>query len=147
MEDEKYICPHCGEDMSDFVHAEIIKYVRRKNAEKALAAQRKKPEVREQMNKKGSERLRKWREQNPKQASALAEKAKNSRTEDTFARQSVTIRETNRRKSLKFAELIMAAKLEGKTITAELETELLTKAREVVKAELKAERKAAKKKP
>lgn len=145
MKRETYICPCCGAEISDFVHESVIKYIRRRNTEKALAAQRRIPEVREAMNRSSAERLQKWREENPERASALAARAKDCRTAETFARQSATIRDTNRRKSLKFAELVFEAKSAGREITPELESELLLRARELVRAELKAERRAAKK--
>jgi len=146
MKTEKYICPCCGGDISGFVRESVIRYIRRRNTEKALAAQRRTPEMREAMNRSSAERLKKWREENPELASRLAEKAKNCRTAETFARQSETIKDTIRRKSLKFAELVFEAKTAGREITPELESELLDRARELVRAELKAERRAAKKK-
>ena len=146
MKEEKYICPHCGKDISAEIRAAAVTYIRRRNAEKALAAQRKTPEMREEMNRQSAERLKRWREKNPKLASALAARAKDCRTPETFARQSATIRETNRRKSVKFAELVFAAKKEGRTVTPELESELLARSREIVREELKAERREARRK-
>lgn len=146
MKTEKYICPCCGGDISGFVHESVVKYIRRRNTEKALAAQRRTPEMREAMNRSSAARLKKWREENPELASALAAKAKDCRTAETFARQSETIKETIRRKTLKFAELVFEAKTAGREITPELETELMIRARDIVKAELRAERRAAKKK-
>ena len=142
---EKYICPCCGRDISGYVWESVVKYIRRRNAEKALAAQGRDPVKRAEALRQSAARLQKWREENPELVSQLAAKAKSCRTADSFARQSETIKETLRRKTLKFAELVMEAKNAGREITPEVETELLLRAREIVKAELKAERRAAKK--
>lgn len=145
MKTEKYICPCCGEDITEYVGESVVKYIRRRNTEKALAAQRRTPEMRAAMDRRSAARLKKWREENPELASQLAAKAGNCRTAETFARQSETIKATIRRKSLKFAELVYEAKMSGREITPEVESELLVRAREIVKAELAAERRAAKK--
>ena len=144
MKDEKYICPCCGADLGEFVHESVVKYIRRRNAEKALAARMKTPEMRQEMYRRGAAQLKKWREENPEKARALAARAKAGRTPKAFAKQGASVRETNLRKSMKFAELLMAEKAAGREITPEMERELLRRAAELAKAELKAERKAAK---
>jgi hypothetical protein len=124
---------------------EIVRSKRRDNAEKARKAQEKNPALLAKKEKMGAENLAKWREENKKAVKTNAKKASKARTAETFARQSETIKNTIRRKSIRFAELMLKAKNSGKEITPQLETELMDKARLMVKEELKQERKAAKK--
>lgn len=141
---EEYICPCCGKDISEYVHESVVKYIRRRNVEKARAERNRDPEVREEMNRQSAERLHKWRKANPKLVRAISARAKDCRTAETFARQSETMKETIRRKTVKFAQLVLEAKNAGREITPELEKQLLLQARDIVRSELKAERRAAK---
>lgn len=146
MKEEKHICPCCGHDISEYVHQENVLYVRRKNAEKMREAQQNNPELREKLNEDSAKRLKSWRNKNPEEARKLGLKAQACRTSETFARQSDSIKETMRRKSVKFAELLLSAKMDGKELTPELQADLMKKAAELTRAELKAERREAKKK-
>lgn len=141
--EEKCICPCCGADVTEFMHEQVIRHLRRKQVVEA-----KKKITREQraeMTRASQERLRKWRLEHPEEAREKALAASRARTSDSFERQAQTVRDTARKKTLKFAELLYAAKESGALITPELESELMEKARELVKADNKAERTARKK--
>ena len=138
MSEEKFSCPYCGMDIEEFIKQEIIKRSKRKNAEKARAAISRSPQARERQ----AAGLEKWRKENAEEMRKSNIHASRSRTAETFKRQSETIRETHRRKAVVFAELLMAAKSEGKEITPALEAELQEKAKQIVKDQRKAERRA-----
>ena len=97
------------------------------------------------MNRASQARLRKWRQEHPGESRAKALVASRSRTADSFARQAKTVRETVQKKSVKFAELLFEAKASGRTITPELEAELMERARKIIREENRAERIARKK--
>ncbi len=145
MKDKVYECPCCGKDISEFVHQEIVLHNRRANAEKARRAQNKDPEMRKKLTQASAERLEKWRKENPDKLRNITIKASRSRTQETFARQAESLKETARRKMLKFAELLSEAQRANLPITPERQEELTKKASELVRAEIKAERLAAKK--
>ena len=140
MSEEKCCCPFCGMDIEELINAEIARRAKRKNAAKARAAVKKDPETKA----KQQAALESWRKKNAEEMRKSNIHASRCRTAETFARQSETIRETNRRKAVRFAELLMQAKTEGKEITPELEKELQEEARLFVKAQRKAERQAKK---
>jgi hypothetical protein len=140
MSEEKCSCPYCGMDIEEFIKQEIRRRASRKNAEKARAAISRNPQARERQ----VAGIKKWRKENAEEMRKSNIHASRSRTAETFKRQSETIRETNRRKALVFAELLMAAKSEGKEITPALESELQEQARQIVKDQRKAERRKKK---
>ena len=143
MEKEKILCPCCKEEITGFVHDQIVLYNRRKQ----IYAAKKKitKEQRAEMNKASLERLRKWRFEHPVESRKKALAASRARTADSFARQAQTVRETAQKKSVKFAELLYEARESGKTITPELESELMERARKIVREENRAERIARRK--
>ena len=143
MEKEKIFCPCCKDEITGFVHDQIVLYNRRKQ----VSAAKKKitKEQRAKMNKASLERLRKWRLEHPVESRKKALAASRSRTADSFARQAQTVRETAQKKSVKFAELLYEAKTAGLEITSKLESELMERARKIVQEENRAERIARKK--
>ena len=145
MSDEKITCPCCGEDITDFVHAAVTKRIRQINAEKMRRRQSNDPELRQQLNEASAERLKEWRKKNPDKVRAATTQASHARTEETFARQAATLKETNRRKAIKFSELLLAARTSGLKVTPEVESDLMKQASTLVKEAMKAERRAAKK--
>lgn len=138
MSEDKCSCPYCGMDIEEFIKQEIIKRTRQKNAEKARSAISRSPQARERQ----AAGLEKWRKENAEEMRKSNIHASRCRTAETFKRQSETIRETNRRKALVFAELLMEAKSQGKEITPEFESELQEKVKQIVKDQRKAERRA-----
>lgn len=140
MSEEKCSCPYCGMDIEEFIKQEIIKRARQKNAEKARSAISRSPLARERQ----AAGLEKWRKENAEEMRKSNIHASRCRTAETFKRQSETIKETNRRKAIIFAELLMTAKSQGKEITPELEAELQQQAKQIVKDQRKAERRAKK---
>ncbi len=143
MKYEKCNCPYCNSDITDFVHEQVVLYNRRKQV--ALAKQKITPERREEMTRASQERLRRWRLEHPEEVKAKAMAASRARTAESFARQAQTVRDTAQKKSVKFAELLFAARESGIEMTSELERELMKKASEIVKAENRAARIALKK--
>lgn len=143
MEKEKILCPHCNAEITRFVREQIALHNRRKQ----LSSAKKKitKEQREKMNKASQDRLRKWRMEHPEEARKKAAAASHARTAESFARQAQTVRETVHKKSVKFAELLYEAKVSGKEITPELESELMERARNIIREENRAERIARKK--
>lgn len=139
---EKYLCPCCGEDISEFVHQEITQYNKRRVAEKMRQSIT--PERRAEMNEASRKRLKEWAENNPEQMRANAAKASKSRTAESFARQRESIKSTSRRKVLKFAELLFEEQKKGTVITPDVENALMQKAKEIVKEENKSRKKRAK---
>lgn len=127
-------------DIEELINAEIARRARQRNAEKARSAVKKDPETKA----KQQAALSNWRKQNAEEMRKSNIHASRCRTAETFARQSETIKETNRRKALKFAELILEAKNNGVEITSDVEKDLLKQASEFVKAQRKAERKEKK---
>lgn len=140
MTEEKCFCPFCGMDIEELINAEITRRARQKNVAKARAAVKKKPETKA----KQLAALANWRKENAEEMRKSNIHASRCRTVETFARQSETIKETNRRKALKFAELVMEAKNNGIEITHEIEKDLLKQASNFVKTQRKAERKEKK---
>lgn len=145
MSEEDFKCPCCGEDISEFVHAAVVRRIRQINAEKMRRVQNENPDLRRQMNEASAERLKEWRKKNPEKVRAVTTRASHARTEETFVRQGETLRETNRRKAIKFSELLLAAKQSGQELTSALQSDLMKQASALVKEEMKAERRAAKK--
>ena len=123
MSEDDFKCPCCGEDISEFVHAAVVRRIRQINAEK----------------------MRRVQNENPEKVRAVTTRASHARTEETFVRQGETLRETNRRKAIKFSELLLAAKQSGQELTTALQSDLMKQASALVKEEMKAERRAAKK--
>lgn len=143
MEENKCTCPHCQQDISEFVQQLIdlrIKQIKAANARKGIS-----PEQRAKIRKESLERILKWGRENPEKVKANALKASKARTAESFARQRKAVKETLIKKNMKFAELLFEAKNSGVTITPEVEIELLQKATKIVKEENKAAKKAAKK--
>lgn len=138
MKKEKICCPCCGTDLTAYMHEAVVSYMRQKHMEKVNQALTK--EQREQRIKSSGERLKKWRLDNPEAARNNAIRASSSRTEETFKRQGKTIRETARKKAIKFAELLAEAKNAGIELTLEVETRLMSQASEIIRAENRAER-------
>ena len=89
--------------------------------------------------------LSKWRKENPEKARQMGIAALRCRTAESFARQANTLRETAKKKSVKFAELLSMAKEAGREITPELEAELMELARKIITEENRAARAARKK--
>ena len=143
MEKDKCFCPCCHAEITGFVHDQIVLYNRRKQVAAAKGGITR--ERRDEMNRASLERLRKWRLEHPGESREKALAASRARTAESFARQARTVRETAQKKSVKFAELLYEAKAAGREITPELEAELMGRAREIVKAENRAERIARKK--
>lgn len=133
MEKEVYTCPCCGGDISEFVRQSIMLHVRRQQA--AVARSGISSEKRAAMIKDSQARLKKWREENPEKVREKAAAASHARTPESFARQAQTVRETAQRKTMKFAELLFAAKESGREITPDVERELMEKARQIIKDE------------
>lgn len=143
MEENKCTCPHCQQDITEFVQKLIdlrIKQIKAANARKGIS-----PEQRAKIRKESLERILKWGRENPEKVKANALKASKARTAESFARQRKAVKETLIKKNMKFAELLFEAKNSGVTITPEVEVELLQKATRLVKEENKAAKKAAKK--
>jgi hypothetical protein len=143
MEENKCTCPHCQQDISEFVQQLIdlrIKQIKAANARKGIS-----PEQRAKIRKESLERILKWGRENPEKVKANALKASKARTAESFARQRKAVKETIIKKNMKFAELLFEAKNSGVTITPEIEVDLLQKATRLVKEENKAAKKAAKK--
>lgn len=143
MEENKCTCPHCQQDISEFVQQLIdlrIKQIKAANARKGIS-----PEQRAKIRKESLERILKWGRENPEKVKANALKASKARTAESFARQRKAVKETLIKKNMKFAELLFEAKNSGVTITPEVEIELLQKATKIVKEENKEAKKAAKK--
>lgn len=143
MEENKCTCPHCQQDITEFVQQLIdlrIKQIKAANARKGIS-----PEQRAKIRKESLERILKWGRENPEKVKANALKASKARTAESFARQRKAVKETLIKKNMKFAELLFEAKNSGVTITPEVEIELLQKATKIVKEENKAAKKAAKK--
>ena len=138
---ENMQCPCCGEDISELVKTAVSQYLRRHKADAMNRKLQSDPEKRKRLTAESAVRLKKWREENPEKIRASAHKAQASRTAETFARQSETIKETLRRKSVKFAELLMEARDNGADVTPELHAELMKKAARLVKQERAAEKK------
>lgn len=134
-------CPCCGEDISELIRREVANYLLRHKADAMNRKLQSDPEKRKRLTAESAVRLKKWREENPEKIRASAHKAQSCRTAETFARQSETIKETLRRKSVKFAELLMEAKDNGVDVTPELHAELMKKAARLVKQERAAEKK------
>lgn len=134
-------CPCCGEDITELVRESVAQYIRRHKADTMNQKLQSDPEKRKRLTAESASRLKKWREENPEKIKASAHKAQSCRTAETFARQSETIKETLRRKSVKFAELLMEAKENGMDVTPELHGELMKKAARLVKQERAAEKK------
>lgn len=139
--EKKYLCPCCGEDIGDFVKECIKTY----NKQRVAANMRKKitPERRAEMNAASCERIKKWRKNNPEKTREFALKASRSRTAESFARQKEAIKDTARRKTLKFAELLFTEQQKGTVITAEIENQLMLRAKEIIKQENKENKKKA----
>ena len=133
MKDFIFICPCCNQDIT-----EAVKKMQ-SQARAAHARSKITPEQRAKNNAKGAAELKKWRENNPEEARKSAERASKARTAESFARQSISIKETIRQKTLKFAELLWDAREKGIEITAEVEAELMQKAKELVKSEKKSQ--------
>lgn len=128
---EQCNCPFCNTDITDFMHQQVITYNRRKQmleVQKFITEDRRK-----EMNLASQKRLKKWREENPDTLKATAIKASHSRTSASFAKQSTTIRNTSRKKAVRFAELLFETKSKGIELTAEIEAELLEQAKKDVK--------------
>ena len=145
MSDEKVICPCCGEDISELIRAAVTRRIRQINAEKMRLRQNDDPELRRRLNEASAKRLEEWRRKNPEKVRATTIQASHARTEETFARQAATLKETNRRKAIKFSELLLAARSSGTPISPEVENDLMKQASKLVKEEMKAERSAVKK--
>lgn len=143
MNSEKCQCPFCQADISEFVREMIKQYNQQQSAAKARAAIT--PEIREKMTRQSCERLQQWKKDNPERARASALNASHARTAESFARQRETVKETARKKSIKFAELLFEARTAGREITPEVETELMAQAAKIVKEENKQAKKNAKK--
>ena len=143
MEKEKYLCPCCQADISDYVHKQIVRH----NHQKSMTSTNRKitKRKREELNKAGAERLVKWMKDHPEESNRQRLAAQRCRTADSFARQAKTVRETAKKKTLKFAELVFEARNAGRGITPEVEIELMEKARQIVREENRAERKARRK--
>ena len=136
----EYICPCCGKNISDFVAEEIKRHTQQRVAQKMREGIT--PERRAEMNAASRERIKKWRAENPDKSREYALNASRSRTAETFARQRETIKDTARRKTLKFAELLFEEQKKGVVITPEVENSLMQKAREIIKEENKSRKKA-----
>lgn len=138
----EYICPCCGENITEFVRKEIKLYNKRRVAESMRAKIT--PEKRAEMNLASGKRLAKWNKDNPEKSRANALKASRSRTAETFARQKEAVKDTARRKTLKFAELLFEEQKKGTVITADIENILMQKAKEIIREENKKRKKEQK---
>lgn len=99
------------------------------------------------MTQSGDDRvkyLRKWNEEHKEQSTANALRAQSMRTTDTFKQQSATMTETWARKRKKFAELVEREIAEGKELEMKDFERLQKLASDMVKEELKKERRKAK---
>ena len=131
MEEQKCICPHCGEDLTLFVENEINRRAEEEKKRQLKIAQERK----KKSDEKKRLSLKQWREENPDAVSKNAQKASDARTKESFKKQSESLKQTNEMKMVKFAELVMEARSNGIEITPEINKELMKKAFELVKKE------------
>jgi hypothetical protein len=132
MEQKKYLCPCCGEDLTAFIENEakkIIENDKKRQYELSKERQRIKQE-------KTLKTLKQWRDDNPEKVIQIAQKACSSRTKESFKKQAESLKHSNEMKMIKFAELVMEARSNGVEITAEINKELMKKARELAKKEI-----------
>lgn len=128
MEEKKFYCPECGEDVTEMVKAAIISHVRSQAASK----KRRTTEKTIERNRKSAERLKQWQQENREKVAEHAKQASAARTTASFKKQGETIRETNRRKSVLFAQLLMEHIQNGGVVTPEVEERLMGDAREKI---------------
>lgn len=137
METPDCTCPFCNGDISEFVHKQIILYVRRLNAERMNSAAKNNAELKRKRSENGEKQLKKWHAENPDKAKASAARARAMRTPETFARQSESIKQTIIRKNVVFAELLAKEKEATQDVSPERLMELARQAASIVRAEKK----------
>jgi hypothetical protein len=132
MEQQKIICPCCGEDLTVLIESEINRRAEEEKRIKLEIAIEKK----RKSNEKRSESLKQWRAENHDTVVLIAQKASNARTKESHKKQAESLKQTNEMKMIKFAELVMEARSNGIEITAEINKELMKKARDLAKKEI-----------
>lgn len=140
METPNCTCPYCNGDISEFVHEQIILYVRRLNAKRMNAAVKNNADLKRKRSEHGEKQLKKWHAENPDKAKESIARARAMRTPETFARQSESIKQTIIRKNVVFAELLAKEKESSSDISPERLMELSRRAAAIVRAEKKSKK-------